>query len=99
MTKTWKLAVLMIALFITNPTSLVHGKNKQSRLMIVGLVIAYEISVTRLAQLTFVPNREVVIVRVDKLIKGREEARYLKIVYTAGTDQPSLSKEIFDGRK
>jgi hypothetical protein len=100
MMKSWIQAALMtvVLIMLHDPAGLVHGTNKESMLTIVGPVIAYERSVTRLAQLTFVPNTEVLIVRVDKLIKGQEQAHYLKVVYRYGTDEPSLAKEVFDGR-
>ena len=101
MTNNWLQAVLkpVLLLVLANPVSLVHGGSKQPGLTIVGPVVAYERSVLQLAQLTFVPNKEVVIVRVDKLLKGREPARYLKVVYNYGTDEPAFEKEIFDSRK
>src|SRR5690349_3038411 len=101
MTNNWLQAVLkpVLLLVLANPASVVHGGSKQPGLTIVGPVVAYERSVTQLAQLTFVPNREVVIVRVDKLVKGREQARYLKVVYNYGTDEPSLMKEILNSQK
>lgn len=100
MTKGWIQAALMTVVLImrVDPVGLVHGTNKESMLTVVGPVVAYERSVTRLAQLTFVPNTEVLIVRVDKLIKGQEQSHYLKVVYRYGTDEPSLAKEIFDSR-
>lgn len=100
MTKSWIQAALItvVLIMLADPVSLVHGTNKESMLTIVGPIVAYERSVTRLAQLTFVPNTEVLIVRVDKLIKGQEQAPYLKVVYRYGTDEPSLAKEVFDGR-
>ena len=99
MTKSWISALMsMVLIMLADPVSLVHGTNKESMLTIVGPVVAYERSVTRLAQLTFVPNTEVLIVRVDKLIKGQERAHYLKVVYRYGTDEPSLAKEVFDSR-
>ena len=100
MTKSWMQSALMsvVLIMLADPVSLVHGTNKESTLTIVGPVVAYEISVTRLAQLTFVPNTEVIIVRMDKLIKGQEQAHYLKVVYRYGTDEPSLAKEVFHGR-
>lgn len=100
MTKSWIQAALITVVFImlADPVSLVHGTNRESMLTIVGPVVAYERSVTRLAQLTFVPNTEVLIVRVDKLIKGQQQAHYLKVVYRYGSDEPSLAKEVFDGR-
>ena len=100
MTKSWMASVLMTAVIITllNPMSLARGTNKEPMLTIVGPVIAYERSVTRLAKLTFVPNTEVLIVRVDKLRQGQEHAQYLKVVYRYGTDEPSLAKEVLDSR-
>lgn len=100
MTTSWMQSALMIAvlLMLAYPVSLVHGTNKEPTLTIVGPVIAYERSVTRLTQLTFVPNTEVLIVRVDKLIKGQEQAHYLKVVYRYGTDEPSLAREVFESR-
>jgi hypothetical protein len=101
MTKSWIQAALMtvVLIMLQDPGGLVHRANKESMLTIVGPVIAYERSVTRLAQLTFVPNTEVLIVRVDKLIKGQEQAHYLKVVYSYGTDEPSLTKEVFDSKR
>jgi|KBSSwiStaDraftv2_1062776.scaffolds.fasta_scaffold224344_2 hypothetical protein len=101
MTKSWIPAALMtvVLIMLHDPAGRVHGTNKESMLTIVGPVIAYERSVTRLAQLTFVPNTEVLIVRVDKLIKGQEQAHYLKVVYRYGTDEPSLTKEVFDSSR
>ena len=97
MTKSWMQSALMsVTLLLSNPVSLVHGTNKDSMLTIVGPVVAYERSLTALVQLTFVPNTEVLIVRVDKLIKGKEQAHYLKVVYRYGTDEPSLTKEVLD---
>jgi len=100
MTKSWMQSALMsmVLIMLADPVSLVHGTTKGSLLTIVGPVVAYETSVTRLAQLTFVPHTEVLIVRVDKLIKGHEQAHYLKVIYRYGTDEPSLAKEVFDGR-
>jgi hypothetical protein len=73
MTKSWMQSAWMsvVLIMLADPVSFVHGTNKESMLTIVGPVVAYERSVTRLAQLTFVPNTEVLIVRVDKLIKGQ----------------------------
>jgi len=99
MTKSWIQAALITVLMLHDLAGLVHGTNKESMLTIVGPVIAYERSVTRLAELTFVPNTEVLIVRVDKLIKGQEKSHYLKVVYRYGTDEPSLTKEVFDSRR
>ena len=90
------MTVVLIAL--VGPVSAVRGTIMESMLTIVGPVVAYERSVTRLAQLTFVPNTEVLIVRVDRLVKGQEQAPYLKVVYRYGTDEPSLAKEIFHSR-
>ncbi len=50
MMKSWIQAALMtvVLIMLHDPAGLVHGTNKESMLTIVGPVIAYERSVTRL---------------------------------------------------
>lgn len=100
MTKRWARAALIIALLMTLPepaASAKCGGGKGERLTVTGTVVAYEQSALRLAKLTFVPRTERLIVRVDKRIKGREDSRYIKVVYTFGTDEPSLPDAIYAG--
>lgn len=100
MTKKWARAVLVVALLMTLSEPAASAKydgGKGERLTVNGTVVAYELSALRLAKLTFVPQTELLIVRVGKRIKGREASRYIKVVYTFGTDEPSLPDAIYAG--
>ena len=41
---------------------------------------------------------EILVIRVEKSIAGRESSKYLKVVYEHLHGQPNLPKEIYDGR-
>jgi hypothetical protein len=72
-------------------------RSEKKSLVVVGTVIAYD-PLQALTNITSAPQSQVLVVRIEKRIKGRESAGYLKVVYEYGGDQPSLPKGIFDGK-
>ncbi len=72
-------------------------RSEKKSLVVVGTVIAYD-QLLPLTNITSAPQSQVLLVRIEKRIQGRESAGYVKIVYEYGADEPSLPKGIFDGK-
>lgn len=76
------------------------GKNeyKKQKLTIIGTVIAYERTPLQVIDLSFVPNIEVMYVRIERRLNGQEPSPYIRVVYEHGKDEPSLLKEVSNSK-
>ncbi len=66
---------------------------------ILGRVVAYESASARVSNLTHVPKRETLIVRIEKSYGNREKSKYIKVIYEYITDEETLPQSIFEGDK
>ncbi len=96
---TQKQLMLLLALSVIALCGLtvLANERREKQLVIVGTVAGYD-QFLSLVNLTSAPQVQLLIVRVEKRIKGREESRYIKVIYKYGTDEPSLPEEIFNGK-
>lgn len=68
-------------------------------LKIVGTLVAYESSSARISNLTHVPKRETLIVRIEKSYGGREKSKFIKVIYEYLSDKKHLPESLFEGNK
>ena len=73
-----------------------EAHRKRQSLRISGTVVGYD-ELISLANITSAPNAEILIVRVDALVKGNERARYIKVVYKFMQKEARLPSEVFEG--
>ena len=66
-------------------------------MVVIGTVIAYD-QLVPLTNITSAPQSQLLLVRIERRIKGRETARYIKVVYKYGVDEASLPETVFDGK-
>lgn len=66
-------------------------------LIVLGRVVAYD-QLSSLMDITTAPRLEVVIVRIDKRIQGREDSRYVQVRYRHLGDDTRLPSEVFDSK-
>jgi hypothetical protein len=89
------LALLSVSLVgMPGPRSAVERPRKQG-LIVTAVPVRYD-ALAPLANLTFGTQIEVLIIRVQKLITGREPSKYLKVVYQHLHGQPDLPREIYE---
>jgi hypothetical protein len=99
MTRNHLLSLILVQLIAwLNPMMEFDSMRSENKsLVVVGTVIAYD-QLLPLINITSAPQSQVLLVRIEKRIKGRESAVYVKVVYEYGGDEPSLPKGIFDGK-
>lgn len=88
-----------VALLIAciQPTNEIYGLQLEMQsLEAVGIVVAYDQFVS-LTNITWVPQSQVLLVRISKSIKGRAEGPYIKVVYKYAPNDSPLPQNIFDG--
>ena len=93
-------SLLTVLLLITfqSETFLASDKSHKNDQIEMGVkVVGYD-ELAPLMNLTSAPQIEVLIVRVMKLIKGKEQSDYIKVIYQHLHNQPDLPKEFFDSR-
>ena len=89
---------LVAALLITVSSQVSAGNDREPDLVIVGTVVAYD-PMSSLHLLTSAPNAQLIVVRIDNIIEGHEESRYVKVVHRALYSTRNLPPEIFDGNR
>jgi hypothetical protein len=67
-----------------------------SRLELDGVVIARELAPLTLVTLTFVPNSELFLVRLEPCDGCKEKAQYIKVLYLHWHNESSLPAEMFE---
>lgn len=68
------------------------------KLKTAGTVVAYDLPISGLAMLTSVPMEQFLIVRIDRPINRKQEARYIKVSYRRWFNEPELPTGVLDGR-
>ena len=63
-----------------HPMNAQSGSDKNEKVKIIGTVIGFD-GLAATGNLTNAPQSQLLIVRVDKSFKGREKAKYIKIIY------------------
>lgn len=96
MTKRQTMLLLALSVIALSALMVLANEGREKRLVIVGTVAGYD-QLSSLVSLTSVPQSQLLIVRVKKQIKGREELRYIKVIYKYGANEGPLPKDIFDG--
>jgi hypothetical protein len=92
------LVVMLLVVFVG---SFIDARERQTvnrQLKINGRIVGYDQSVS-LTGLTSTPKIDVLIVRVEKIIKGQEKANYIKVLREYWKDDFSLSKDLTNDRK
>jgi len=69
-----------------------------TQLEVAGAIVAYDGFVAA-TNTTFAPRQQILIVRVDKVLKGFEISRYLKVVYEYFQSDDELVKALLSARK
>lgn len=94
---TMRLIVVLSFVFASSIIFADHGGREKGEVLIVGSVVAYDERVS-LANITSAPQLQILIVRIVKRLKGREESRYVKVVYEHMPNEGKLPSEVFDGK-
>jgi hypothetical protein len=68
---------------------------RKHRLIVTGVPVGCD-ALAPLANLTFGIQIEILIVRVERSISGKERSHYLKVVYQHLHGQPDLPREIYE---
>ncbi len=93
------LILLILPLFFAFQAPARLENSGTPKLKIIGTVIGYDGSVSRSLGVAEGMKYEILLVRVDKVLKGKEKSKYIRINYVYGYDIPPLPDEIFDGVK
>jgi hypothetical protein len=90
--------VVVLLIVFASPIARAGGEScgKQD-LVITGVVVGYD-QLIQLANITSAPQVNVLVVRIEERIKGREESRYIKVIYEHLSGEATLPSEIFDGK-
>ena len=91
---------LSCALLLLGVSSIIEARHQrcaQRSLKIVGAVVAYN-QVAALVNITDAPQQQVLVVRADKALSGKEAGQYLKVIYKYGANEASLPDEVFNGK-
>lgn len=92
-----RLIAVALIVFTGLSVSVGEGKQAEEQLKITGKVVAYDPS-TSLISLTSAPKLEILVVRIEERVKGREESRYVKVLYKHMENNPTLPERVFDGK-
>jgi hypothetical protein len=97
----WKQAWLVtVLILIVSCCALAKHEQKARRDLIVqGRVVATYVTFVDLVRLTDLPNVETLIVRIERVIKGKQQSRFIKIRYQCWEGEPSLPDSILDSTK
>ncbi len=88
---------LIFVLYLLIWCGFVCSVNAQSaeKLVVKGKVVAFENSLTRILKLTHVPLKESFFVQIKKIIKGKENAKYIRIIHNYMAEEYDLPKDLF----
>ena len=89
--------IVALLVVVSSVTLADYGRRAKPELVIVGWVVAYDERAS-LANITSAPQLQILIVRIAKRLAGREESRYLKVVYEYMQNEAKLPSEVFDGK-
>jgi hypothetical protein len=97
MTKKYSVSVVVTLLILCiNPINPIYGVRFETQsLEVVGTVVAYD-QASPLANITWVLQSQVVLIRISKRIKGRAAGPYIKIVYRFAPNESPLPQNILD---
>jgi hypothetical protein len=96
------LSLLLVGLLTSYLSSLAaSGTNTNAKgiLKVHGTIVAFEQSPTRIAMLTSVGQREIFILRIEQWLKGKEDSKYIKVVYDYRSDKAALPPEVLQGKE
>lgn len=98
MTRRYLLSVVVaLSIPFIKSTNEIYGLRPEAQLLeAVGTVVAYD-QLVPLTNITWVPQSQVLLVRISKNIKGRAAGRYIKVVYKYAASDSPLPQSIFDG--
>ena len=92
------LVVMLLVVFVGSFIDARERQTVKEQLKINGRVVGYDQSIS-LTGLTSSPKIDVLIVHIEKIIKGHEEANYIKVLREYWKDDLSLSKDLTNGKK
>jgi hypothetical protein len=97
MTKNYSVSVVVTLLILCiNPINPIYGVRSETQsLEVVGTVVAYD-QASPLANITWVLQSQVVLIRISKRIKGRAAGPYIKVVYRFAPNESPLPQNILD---
>jgi len=97
MTKKYSVSVVVTLLILCiNPINPIYGVRSETQsLEVVGTVVAYD-QASPLANITWVLQSQVVLIRISKRIKGRAVGPYIKVVYRFAPNESPLPQNILD---
>lgn len=98
MTKNYLLLLIVALLIVYSkpPTTVSDSPHGSQSLEAIGTVVAYD-QLGALTNITSVLQSQVLIIRIARRIKGRENQSYIKVVYEYAANESSLPQNIFDG--
>lgn len=94
---TMPLIIVLLVVCASSAIFAAGGRLRKEELVVTGRVVSYD-QLVSLANITSAPQLQVLIVRVAKRVKGREESRYIKVVYKHMQNEAKLPSEVFDGK-
>lgn len=89
--------VMLLVISTASAVSISGKRQKRHKLVITGRVVAYN-QLISLSNITSAPRLEVLLVRVETRIKGREDSRFIKVNYKYMGDDMKLPIEVFDSK-
>ena len=93
------LILLILPLFFAFQVPAGLSNSGTPKLKIIGTIIDYDGSVSRALGTAEGVKYEILLVRVDKVLNGKEKSNYIRVNYVYGYDIPPLPDEIFKGIK
>ncbi|HEX8286725.1 MAG TPA: hypothetical protein VF556_01940 [Pyrinomonadaceae bacterium] len=70
---------------------------KKKNIKIVGKVVGFD-SLAALSNITYAPQSQLLILRIDNLLKGKEKARHIKIVYEYFSTEAAYLSELLSDK-
>lgn len=92
-----KISVILI--LALNMFSINYAICQDKKVTLSGKVVAYENSLTRITRLTDVQQEEIFFVKIEKVFKGNEIARYIKVKYNFISGASFLPENFFEEKK
>jgi hypothetical protein len=91
------ICLILIAL-CCDPTNAQSVSDKKRKIKIIGTVIGFD-SFAATGNLTFAPQSQLLIVRIDKSLKGKEKAQYIKIIYEYFSSEDTFLPNLISSEK
>lgn len=86
-------SILMLCLVLPSIAICLNKK-----IVLSGKVVAYENSGLRIAHLTDILREEIFYVKVEKIQKGKEDSKYIKVRYSYRGEKSDLPENLLEGK-